>query len=139
MDVADVHGWAYAAPELLRASTAPPTERTDIYSLAAVLYRLLTGELPAGRIESGPGGGRRQARVRDQFWKAAADVQSPGTTNPQIPTELQTICVKALESDPAARCASWAQLIADLRRFLGIKRPGWLKRRGEESAPPPSP
>ncbi|MGO9465024.1 MAG: VIT domain-containing protein [Isosphaeraceae bacterium] len=139
VDVADVHGWAYAAPELLRASTAPPTERTDIYSLAAVLYRLLTGELPAGRIESGPGGGRRQARVRDQFWKAAADVQSPGTTNPQIPTELQTICVKALESDPAARCASWAQLIADLRRFLGIKRPGWLKRRGEESAPPPSP
>ncbi|MGO9913968.1 MAG: hypothetical protein ACLQIB_04540, partial [Isosphaeraceae bacterium] len=71
--------------------------------------------------------------------QVAADVQSPGTTNPQIPTELQTICVKALESDPAARCASWAQLIADLRRFLGIKRPGWLKRRGEESAPPPSP
>jgi Ca-activated chloride channel family protein len=139
VDVSDVHGWAYAAPELRRASTAPPTERTDIYSLGAVLYRLLTGELPARRIESGPGRGGARSRDRDQFWKAAADVPSSGTINPQVPSELETICLKAIEPDPAARCASWAELVADLRRFLGIKRPGWFNRGGGKSAPPPSP
>jgi len=139
LDAADVRGQDYAAPELRHKSTASPTERTDIFSLGAVLYRLLVGALPERRTGSGPGAGRVQSRDRDQFWKAAAGGQSSQTVDPQIPSELQAIFRKALKADPASRYASWAELLADLRRFLGIKRPGWFNRGGGKAAPPASP
>jgi hypothetical protein len=54
----------------------------------------------------------------------------------QVPVELQAICAHAVAPDPGARYASWAQVVADLRQFLGIKRPGWLSRARGKLAPP---
>ena len=66
---------------------------------------------------------------------AQTDVYSLGaifrqllTGVPQVPAELETICLKAMATDPAARYATARELAADLRKFLGIKPPGLLGR-----------
>ncbi|HKI16679.1 MAG TPA: protein kinase, partial [Isosphaeraceae bacterium] len=66
---------------------------------------------------------------------AQTDVYSLGaifrqllTAVPQIPADLETICLKAMATDPAKRYATAGELAADLRNFLGIKPPGLLGR-----------
>jgi len=100
---------AYVAPEQLAASPARPTAQTDIYSLGAVFYRLLTGVLPD----------------RDQ---GSRDLRPPRAINPQVPADLETICLKAMNADPAARYASAGELAGELRKVLGAQRRGLLGR-----------
>jgi eukaryotic-like serine/threonine-protein kinase len=49
---------------------------------------------------------------------------------PQVPADLETVCMKAMATDPATRYATAGELAADLRKFLGIKPkpPGLLGR-----------
>jgi len=109
---------AFVAPELLAGSPAQPTAQTDIYSLGAVFYRLLTGVLPD----------------RDQ---GSRHPRPPREINPQVPADLETICLKAMNADPAARYASAGELAGDLRQVLGVKRPGMLGRIIGGSKPKP--
>jgi Ca-activated chloride channel family protein len=99
----------YLAPELLQSQGAQPTAQTDVYSLGAVFYRLLTGVL----AEPDP----RSNQLR-----------SPRQVNSQVPADLEPICLKAMAADPSARYATAGEFAADLRRVLGIKRPGLLGR-----------
>ncbi|MFI5459625.1 MAG: VIT domain-containing protein [Isosphaerales bacterium] len=109
---------AFVAPELLAGSPAQPTAQTDIYSLGAVFYRLLTGVLPD----------------RDQ---GSRHPRPPRAINPQVPADLETLCLKAMNADPAARYASAGELAGDLRKVLGVKRPGLLGRIIGTSKPKP--
>ncbi len=43
--------------------------------------------------------------------------RSPRRSQPNVPRDLETICLKCLEKDPPRRCAGAADLAADLRRF----------------------
>ena len=63
--------------------------------------------------------------------------QPPRAINPQVPADLEAICLKAMAADPAARYATAGELAADLRRFLGVKRPGLLGRITGGSKPKP--
>ncbi len=97
----------YVAPELLRSPGDRPTAQTDVYSLGVILYRLLTGSLP----------------------DVDRDTEHPRSLraiNPGVPVELETICLKAVAADPAARYAAAGALAADLRKYLGIKKRGLL-------------
>ena len=85
----------YSSPE--QAGAEPLDERSDIYSLGVILYEILTGQLPM---------------VREQ------DPILPRRVNPEVPGDLQNICMKALESKPADRYASAREMAADLERFL---------------------
>jgi Protein kinase domain/von Willebrand factor type A domain len=112
----------YVAPELLRVAGTRPTAQTDIYSLGVILYRLLTGVLP----DCDPGNEKSQP---------------PRAINPVVPAELETICLKAMAGEPAARYSTSAALAADLRAFLGITKRGMLGRiagfpKSKPTAPP---
>ena len=98
---------SYLAPEQTFAEeTADP--RSDIFSLGVVLYELLTGALPF----HGETFAEQAMLIRE------ADPVLPRRLNPAIPGDLQNICMKALEKDPALRYASAREFADDLARFL---------------------
>ena len=109
---------AYVAPELLQDPAARPTAQTDVYSLGVIFYRLLTGVLPDQHQGSGP---RRPPRA----------------INPQVPADIEAICMQAMAASPAERYATAGEFAADLRKVLGVKRPGLLGRITGRSKPKP--
>jgi serine/threonine protein kinase len=102
-DVSCATARVYVAPEYLHDPVFRPTAQADVYSLGVIFYRLLTGVLPD----------------RDQGNKPP---QSPRAINPRIPVELEEICKKAIAPDTTERYSKPGNLVADLRRFLGIKQ-----------------
>jgi serine/threonine protein kinase len=82
--------------------------RSDVFSLGAVLYEVLTGEPPFR--------GETVAVLLEKI--RTQDPTLPRRRQPGIPRALQNICLKALEKDPAARYATAREMADDLRRFL---------------------
>jgi tetratricopeptide (TPR) repeat protein len=120
----------YMSPEQALARHGLMDHRTDVYSLGATLYELLTGR-PA--IE----GQDRQELMRQI---ASEEPRTLRRLNKAIPAGLETIVLKALEKDPGERYATAQALADDLRRFLEdrpvhARRPGlvqhgrkWVRR-----------
>ena len=114
---------AYMAPEQAAGTTAEQTTAADTYSLGAILYQLLAGRPPfAGAtpieiarkaIDEEPLPPSRFAR--DQ---TAGRVNRKSQIGSPIDRDLDTICLKCLEKDPARRYASAAALADDLERWL---------------------
>ena len=118
----------YAAPE--QALDGKADVRTDVYGLGALLYHLLTGRPPF----QGPTLDSILLQLRD------ADPIPPGRLNPTVPRDLETICLKCLDRNPARRYATARATAEDLARFLAgapiVARPRtwvengahWLRR-----------
>ena len=97
---------AYMAPEQISGEETTPA--TDIYSLGAVFYQILTGRPPFR------GGG--VAETLEQVLER--DPVPPRQLRPSIPRELEFICLRCLEKDPRKRYPTAAALAADLNRYL---------------------
>jgi hypothetical protein len=97
----------YLSPEQA-AGTQALDARSDVFSLGALLYQVLTGEAPF-RGEDVP---QLLKKIRDE------EPVLPRRRVSSIPRDLQNICLKALEKDPADRYASAREMADDLRRFL---------------------
>ena len=93
------------SPEQVTAN-ADVTAASDIYSLGATLYQLLTGVAP---YRGGPAAVLRQI--------AESSPVPPRLIVPGIPTDLETICLQAMQAEPAARYSSMQQLAGDLRAY----------------------
>jgi serine/threonine protein kinase/Flp pilus assembly protein TadD len=98
----------YMSPEQALAKRVPVDHRTDVYSLGATLYELLTLR-PAF-----PGTDRQELLRQIAFEEPVA----PRRLERAVPAELETVVLKALEKNPADRYATAQELADDLRRFL---------------------
>ncbi len=118
----------YMSPEQALAQRGLVDHRTDVYSLGATLYELVTLQ-PAF-----PGTDRQELLRRIAF----EEPRPPRQVNRAVPAELETIILKAVAKDPAERYLTAQELADDLRRFLEDKpirarRPSLVQRLGKWS------
>ncbi len=100
---------AYMAPEQAAGQLDRIDTRSDVYALGAMLYELLTGEVPHDMT------GPRLAVLRRL---SEQDVRSPRSLRPDLDRELEAIVLKALAHDPEQRYRSAGALAEDLTRYL---------------------
>ena len=98
----------YIAPEQVNGSASKLGPASDIYSLGAILFDLLTGHPPFL--------GEHALKVIQQ----ASEKPAPKlrTLMPGLDRDLETICAKCLEREPGARYRSAGDLAEDLERWL---------------------
>ena len=99
---------AFMAPEVAREGMVAFTPRSDIYGLGAVLYQMLTGVAPHA------GGDALEVldHVRNRI------PRRPREVNPAVPADLEVICLRCLDPDPARRFASAQEVVEELQRHL---------------------
>ena len=100
---------AYMSPEQTGIPGKQIVEASDVYALGAILFELVTGQLPFSAESV-------LATLQKVRLESPAD---PRRINPALSKDLAAICLKCLEKDPADRYASSFELKADLDRFPG--------------------
>lgn len=100
----------YMSPEQAAGETRMMSAATDVYALGAILYRLITGRTPI--VSDSSSVARTLQLIREH------DVISPQSIDRTVSSELNTLCMKCLETDPARRYQNARLLAEDLGRFL---------------------
>ncbi|MCY3018777.1 MAG: serine/threonine protein kinase [Planctomycetota bacterium] len=99
---------AYMPPEQAEGRVRDVGPRSDVYSLGAILYEMLTGRVPF------------TGENAMQVLRATChdDPVPPRRITPDVPRDLETLCLKCLEKEAAKRYGSAEALAEDLARWL---------------------
>ncbi|HVY49535.1 MAG TPA: serine/threonine-protein kinase [Minicystis sp.] len=100
----------YMSPEQARGDPREMDERTDVFGLGAVLYKIVTGQLPYGRVSN--------ADEILALARAGKTVPVESSVRRALPKRIAAIIDKAIAVDPRERYATVVELAADVRRFL---------------------
>ena len=98
---------SYMAPEQARGEVHSVGPLSDLYTLGAILYELLTGRPPF----------QGASAVETVMMVTSQETLPPSRLQPRTPRDLETICLKCLQKEPAKRYANCFELAEDLRRF----------------------
>ncbi|WP_067860541.1 protein kinase domain-containing protein [Nocardia shimofusensis] len=117
--------WAYMAPERFNGHA---DARSDIYSLACVLFEALTGRRPYGDTEP----------AQQMHGHLMTDPPRAAVANPAVPPALDEILARGMAKEPALRPAGAGEFVRAARTALGDRAAHDRSSTGSATAPPPT-
>ena len=100
---------AYMSPEQAEARSDLVGPASDLFSLGAILYTILTGQVPYR--------GAAYAEILQRVKRC--EFPRPREVKPEVPRALEAVCLKAMAAMPAQRYGTVLELAAEVKRWLG--------------------